>query len=194
MFAFSCFILFYIAVIGYKYTQEYIKEYTENLIKHKELENKYNINKTTQLSKITLERIKYILLSQEPTSFPVSQSILLQENSYFNSNVISNLLYTYKNVQEWNSTDLGDVLYILNITPINKTRSYIKNIKCFHILLDEFIYYVYNNLEYEYIKFAFKNHYDNLKIIISSCNLTTLSNECMYDLSNSDFSDFSDNE
>jgi hypothetical protein len=191
MFVFSCFILFYIAAIGYKYTQEYIKEYTEHLTKHKELENKYNINKNNKLSTVTLERIKYILLSPE-SSFPVSQNLLLQENSYFNSNIILNLLNTYKNVQEWHSTDLGDVLYIINLKPMKTTRSYSKNIKCFHILLDEFIYYVYNNLKNEHIKFAFKNHYNNLKIIILSCIFPPQFTECIYDFSDSDFSDFSD--
>ena len=48
-----------------------------------------------------------------------------------------------------------------------------RNIRCFHILLDEFIYYIYKNLNSDIVKNKFGNSHIFLRMLI-----------CCYGLSN----------
>ena len=144
MILFSCFILFYISIFGYNYIKNYLQP---------QCEYECELNKVIlPLTDMDFMNIKKRLLKSGHKQFPPSQKLLEQDKYYFTSNTLVELLKSYKNIQEWSSKEVGDVLYILNIDPIKNTRSYSKNIKCFHILLDEFIYYAHSNLTPFYIK------------------------------------------
>ena len=170
MIIFSCFIFLYFAYLGRKYIPEYARRLTAHLKygvlnNWKETYNNY-VNRF-ELSEKGLKNIKDAFLKTNKNEwFNVSESLLLCDNDYFNASTLSDLLSCYKNVLEWGSTELGDVLYILNVTPLKTTRAYMRNIRCFHILLDEFIYYLYKNLNEEHIKNKFGNNHIYLKIII----------------------------
>ena len=61
-----------------------------------------------------------------------------------------------------------------------------RNIRCFHILLDEFIYYIYKNLNSEIVKNKFGNNHLFLKIIICCYGLSNGENNNVFIEYNSD--------
>ena len=144
MFIFSSFILFYIAIFGYTYAKAHLKPlYSPS-------------QEFTPLTKKEFTYIKKNLLKLGLKNFPPSKAIQERDISDFTGSMLSDLFESYKNIQEWSYKEVGDVLYILNIKPSKTTRSYSKNIKCFHILFDEFIHYAHYHLvpfktEYEYM-------------------------------------------
>lgn len=179
MFIFSVFIIFYFAYFGYKYIPRCCFN-LKNEVKYGVLMNckeKYEKYVTRfELSKVGLKNIKNELLKSnlnDGSYFPISESIMMLNIEEFNANLISDLIIDYKNVREWGDVELGNVLYILNTTPLKSTRAYMRNIRCFHILLDEFIYYIYKNLNNDIVKNKFGNNHTFLKVII-----------CCYGLSN----------
>lgn len=178
MFMFSVFIIFYFAYLGYKYMPICCLN-LKNEIKYGFIMNwkeKYdNYVNRFELSKTGLQNIKDELLKSNVNNndwFPMSESILMLNIADFNANLISDLSTEYKNVQEWGAYELGDVLYILNTTPLNSTRAYMRNIRCFHILLDEFIYYIYKNLNSDTVKQLFGNNHIYLKTLICCYGLS----------------------
>jgi len=178
MFIFSVFIIFYFAYLGYKYMPICCLNF-KNEIKYGFLMNwkeRYdNYVNRFELSKTGLKNIKDELLKANINShdwFPISESILMLQIEDFNANLISDLSIEYKNVLEWGEVELGDVLYILNITPLKLTRAYTRNIRCFHILLDEFIYYIYKNLNSDTVKHTFGNTHIYLKMLICCYGLS----------------------
>ena len=179
MFMFSVFIIFYFAYLGYKYIPMCCFN-LKNEVKYgllmnwKERYEKY-VNRF-ELSKAGLTNIKDELLKSnlnDGNFFPISESIMTLNIEDFNANLISDLMVDYKNVREWGAVELGNVIYILNTTPLKTTRAYMRNIRCFHILLDEFIYYIYKNLNSDIVKNKFGNSHMFLKLLI-----------CCYGLSN----------
>ena len=172
MFIFSCVIIAYILCIGKLYIPNYCRNIADN-IKYGVLNNCKekceNYVNRFELSKIGLKRIKEVLLKSTYDNlnwFPISESILTINIKDFNANMISDLLIEYKNVFEWRASDLGDVLFILNTTPLKSTRAYMRNIRCYHILLDEFIYNLYKNLNKDEIKNRFGDSHTYLKTVI----------------------------
>lgn len=179
MFMFSVFIVFYFAYFGYKYIPSCCFN-LKNDVKYGLLMNwkeKYEKYVTRfELSKEGLKKIKDELCKSnlnDDTFYPISESIITLNIEDFNANLISELIVDYKNVREWGAVELGNVIYILNITPLKTTRTYMRNIRCFHILLDEFIYYIYKNLNNDVVKRKFGDSHIFLKILI-----------CCYGLSN----------
>ena len=173
MFIFSCIILAYFICMGRIYIPRCCKKITESLkygVVHNWKERYNNYVNRYELSKSGLKQIKKQLLKSidttEQTWFSMSESILTMNIEDFNANTISDLLMNYKNVREWGSSNLGDVLYILKTTPLKTTRAYTRNLRCYHILLDEFIYYLYKNLNTDEIKSRFGNDYIFLKMLI----------------------------
>ena len=173
MFIFSCIILAYFICMGRIYIPRFCKKITEDLkygVVHNWKERYNNYVNRFELSKRGLKQIKNQLLKSidinEQNWFSMSESILTMNIEDFNANTISDLLMNYKNVREWGSSNLGDVLHILKTTPLKATRAYMRNIRCYHILLDEFIYYLYKNLDTDEIKSRFGNDYICLKILI----------------------------
>ena len=140
MFIFSSFIVLYIAIFGYRFAKARFKQFETKPYEP------YEPYEPPSLTKKECEHIRTNMLKSGLKHFPPSKALLEHDKSYFTSSTLSNLLESYKNIQEWSYEEVGDVLYILNIDPIKRTRSYSKNIKLFHILLDEFIYYAHYNL------------------------------------------------
>ena len=192
MFIFSVFIIFYFAYLGYKYIPICCFN-LKNEVKYGLLMNwkeKYEryVNRF-ELSKVGIKNIKDELLKSnlnDNTGFPISESIMMLNIEDFNANLISDLMVDYKNVREWGDIELGNVLYILNITPLKSTRAYMRNIRCFHILLDEFIYYIYKNLNSDIVKNKFGNNHVLLKVFICCYGLSNGENNCALIESNSD--------
>lgn len=191
MFIFSCVILAYFICIGRIYipgccrsakdTINYgiINNWKERYNNHI---NRYDLS-LMGLKKIKDELLKCININSndnDNSRFHISESILTMEIEDFNANTISDLLVEYKNIQEWTSSDLGDVLYILKITPLKTTRAYMRNIRCFHILLDEFVYYLYKNLCSNEIKSRFGHDYIYLRSLLCFYGLSK--GECIYEL------------
>ena len=176
MFIFSCVIVLYIICVGRIYIPGCCRN-VKDTIQYGIIDNwteRYNnyVNRY-ELSSMGLKQIKDELLKRinindngDDSWFSISESILTMEIEDFNANTISDLLVEYKNVQEWTSSNLGDVLYILKTTPLKTTRAYMRNIRCFHILLDEFVYYLYKNLCSNEIKSRFGNDYIYLKSLV----------------------------
>lgn len=176
MFIFSCVIVLYIICVGRIYIPGCCRN-VKDTIQYGIIDNwteRYNnyVNRY-ELSSMGLKQIKDELLKRinindngDDSWFSISESILTMEIEDFNANTISDLLIEYKNVQEWTSSNLGDVLYILKTTPLKTTRAYMRNIRCFHILLDEFVYYLYKNLCSNEIKSRFGNDYIYLKSLV----------------------------
>lgn len=172
MFMFSVFIIFYFAYLGYKYVPLCCFN-LKNEVKYGLLMNwkeKYEryVNRF-ELSKEGLKKIKDELLNpnlEYYSFFPISEGIFILNIQDFNANLISDLMIDYKNVQEWGAVELGNVIYILNTIPLKMTRAYMRNIRCFHILLDEFIYYIYKNLNSDIVKNKFGNSHMFLKMLI----------------------------
>ena len=124
MFMFSVFIVFYFAYLGYKYIPMCCFN-LKNEIKYGVLMNwkeKYEryVNRF-ELSKEGLKKIKDELLKSNLNDiFPISESIMMLNIEDFNANLISDLIVDYKNVQEWGDVELGNVIYILNTTPLKR--------------------------------------------------------------------------
>ena len=192
MFIFSCFIVVYFIYLGQKYIPGYCERFTAHL-KYGLLTNwkeKYEtyVNRF-ELSKAGLTNIKDELLKSnlnDDNFFPISESIMTLNIEDFNANLISDLMVDYKNVREWGAVELGNVIYILNTTPLKTTRAYMRNIRCFHILLDEFIYYIYKNLNSDIVKNKFGNNHVLLKVFICCYGLSNGENNCALIESNSD--------
>lgn len=192
MFIFSCVIVLYIICVGRIYIPGCCRN-VKDTIQYGIIDNwteRYNnyVNRY-ELSSMGLKQIKDELLKRisingdgdgDNSWFSISESILTMEIEDFNANTISDLLVEYKNVQEWTSSDLGDVLYILKTTPLKTTRAYMRNIRCFHILLDEFIYYLYKNLCSNEIKSRFGHDYIYLNSLV--CFYGISRGECTYEL------------
>ena len=175
MFSFALVILVYFGYLGYEYipsTYKYIKEYikygcyNKGLSFYKEYMSRY------KLSDSGLKNIKNKLFEHN-NLFDLSDSILLYDKSTTNASFIMKILPTYHNVSEWGTTQLGDVIFLLNLTPVKTTRSYIRAHRCYDILLNEFIIFLYENLDDIKIKERFNDQYKFLKLII-----------CYYGISN----------
>jgi hypothetical protein len=172
MFIFSCFIFCYFTYLGYKYIPSCCQRLKDEIAYGFFSSWKYkyeNYVNRFELSKTGLKHIKDALLKSTKNGnnwFSVSDSISMLSIEDCNATIISDLLVEYKNVREWGPTDIGDVLYILNLTPFKITRSYMRTVRCFHILLDEFIYYIYKNLSNDILKNKFGNSHVYLKMLI----------------------------
>ena len=192
MFTFSVFIIFYFAYFGYKYIPRCCFNLKNEvkyglLMNYKEKYEKYVTR--FELSKVGLKNIKNELLKSnlnDGSYFPISESIMMLNIEEFNANLISDLMIDYKNVREWGDVELGNVLYILNTTPLKSTRAYMRNIRCFHILLDEFIYYIYKNLNNDIVKKKFGNNHIFLKVVICCYGLSNGESNCSIIDSDSD--------
>jgi hypothetical protein len=197
MFIFSCVIVLYFICVGRIYIPNCCRSVKDTVNygiidnwkdRYNNYVNRYELS-SMGLKKIKDELLKRININGDDADnsynsynswFSISESILTMEIEDFNANTISDLLVEYKNVQEWISSDLGDVLYILKTTPLKTTRAYMRNIRCFHILLDEFVYYLYKNLCSNEIKSRFGHDYIYLNSLVSFYGISR--GECTYEL------------
>lgn len=110
-----------------------------------------------ELSHTGLKQIKQAL-HKSNDSFPVTDSILLTIN--INADMINNtcdllteLLPEYNDVSKWNSNHIGDILFIITtLKEITNSRICLRVLRCYNILLDDYIYNLYT---------VYKNGEDN---------------------------------
>ena len=121
-----------------------------------------NRRERDKLSKTGLKQIKEALFKHQ-SEFPVSDSIQIVANindpTYF-----TNLLAEYSGNHDWNSKDIGDVLYILHLLKDNEvSREFLRVQRCYTLLLDEYIYYLHDSVNRELI---YKNLTEQNKKVI----------------------------
>jgi len=175
-FVFMCFMLgLSLDFDGYKNDCVYVTNLLKNYIKYNCIDKvKLICSKRTErhdLSKTGLTQIKDALFKHQ-NEFPISDSILVihENDSDYDARFYTELLPEYRIIYEWSSTHIGDVLFIMSVLKEKDiSREYLRVYRCYVILLDEFIHYLYNiDIKSEYTQFNDKN----LKLL--KCIMTDL--------------------
>ena len=130
-----------------------------------------------ELSNTGLEQIKDALFKHQ-NDFTISDSVILIQNTdelhVDNACFYTELLPEYSNINEWSSKHIGDMLFIISLLKERITsREYLRVLRCYMILLDEFIYNLYDTgLDSDVYNKINEQHCKLLKCIMSDLAMT----------------------